>query len=68
MIVYRCEFCKTESTFLSGGFIVIGSKDSKSLFVINPYSQYNMAIANYRNLHLCSKDCLIKYFFGKDDE
>jgi len=66
MNVIKCDFCKSE--IFSSKYIELGS-NNESLCYKNPIENdsdntYNMLeIGNHSNLHFCSKDHFINFFF-----
>jgi len=61
-----CDMCKEE---INENHITIGSESEKELIFQNKLENKGLGvhyIARYRDLHFCSKDHFIYYFFGKD--
>ena len=60
-----CDFCNTE---IIGNYIEIGSENGYEFKYLNKFQIYvgeKQFMQRFQDLHFCSRDHFVKYFFGK---
>lgn len=70
MTYHECDNinCKSNTTDLSQIWITIGSKNGNDLKIKNNHPFRGYQKDNHRDIHFCSKPCLIDYFFDKNKQ
>ena len=67
-VVYKCDCCYKKVFDKKPDWIEIGSESDAKLYIDNKIKSYGLTMLNKHNpIHLCSKLCLVAFFFGKED-
>lgn len=62
MIIYKCDFCKSEHTD-KAGLTILGSTSGRDLYFSNENATAGTrTLARYHDLHFCALGCFKSFF------